>query len=56
MTITRASWARQNMPKTKTKKQQQLTKRQQTKNKKKQVFNFVLTSPTQDEKFLNVRM
>lgn len=38
MTITRASWARQNMPKTKTKKQQ-LTKRQ--KKKEKQVFNFV---------------
>lgn len=33
MKITRASWARQNMPKTKTKKQQQLTKRQKKKRK-----------------------
>lgn len=34
MKITRASWARQNMPKTKTEKQQQLTKRQKKKKNK----------------------
>lgn len=39
MTITRASWARQNMPKTKTKKT--TTTNKETQKKEKQVFNFV---------------